>query len=100
MNVVIAYPGFGDIKIETEILRAAGLAIEHVGTTDSEEARQAARQCDALMVTIQPVDADLIQSLAALPANLQGWYGTGCHRHRGGHRAGHLGYVCAGLFDR
>ena len=63
MNVVIAYPGFGDIKIETEILRAAGLAIEHVGTTDSEEARQAARQCDALMVTIQPVDADLIQSL-------------------------------------
>lgn len=63
MNVVIAYPGFGDIKVETEILKAAGLAIKHVGTTDTEEARQAARQCDALMVTIQPVDADLIQSL-------------------------------------
>ena len=63
MKVVIAYPGFGDIKIETEILQAAGLEIEHVAATDTEEARRAARQCDALMVTIQPVEADLIRSL-------------------------------------
>ena len=62
-NVVIAYPGFGDIEIEREILSAAGLEIEHVGNLDTEEAREAARQCDALMVTIQPVRADLIQSL-------------------------------------
>ena len=62
-NVVIAYPGFGDIEIEREILSAAGLEIEHVGNLDTEEARQAARQCDALMVTIQPVRAELIQSL-------------------------------------
>ncbi|MYH62249.1 MAG: C-terminal binding protein [Caldilineaceae bacterium SB0675_bin_29] len=62
-RVVIAYPGFGDIEIEKEILRAAGLEIEHAGNLDTEEAKQAARKCDALMVTIQPVRADLIQSL-------------------------------------
>ena len=62
-NVVIAYPGFGDIEIEREILSAAGLEIEHVGNLDTEEAREAARQCDALMVTIQPVRGELIQSL-------------------------------------
>ncbi len=63
MNVVIAYPGFGDIEIEKEILSAAGLEIEHVGNLDTKEARQAARGCDALMVTIQSVRADLIRSL-------------------------------------
>lgn len=63
MNVVIAYPGFGDIEIEKEILSAAGLKVEHVGNLDTEDARQAAQQCDALMVTIQPVRADLIRSL-------------------------------------
>ncbi|MDE0141931.1 MAG: C-terminal binding protein [Caldilineaceae bacterium] len=63
MNVVIAYPGFGDIEIEQEILSAAGLEIEHVGNLDTEAAREAARHCDALMVTIQPVRADLIRSL-------------------------------------
>ena len=62
-KVVIAYPGFGDIEIEKEILSAAGLEIEHVGNLDTEQAREAARRCDALMVTIQPVQADLIQSL-------------------------------------
>ena len=62
-TVVIAYPGFGDIEIEREILSSAGLEIEHVGNLDAEEARQAARQCDALMVTIQPVGAELIRSL-------------------------------------
>ena len=62
-KVVIAYPGFGDIEIEKEILSAAGLEIEHVGNLDTEQAREAARRCDALMVTIQPVRADLIQSL-------------------------------------
>ncbi|MYC95681.1 MAG: C-terminal binding protein [Caldilineaceae bacterium SB0661_bin_32] len=62
-NVVIAYPGFGDIEIEKEILSAAGLEIEHVGNLDTEEAKKAARQCDALMVTIQSVRADLIRSL-------------------------------------
>ncbi len=62
-NVVIAYPGFGDIEIEREILSAAGLEIEHAGSLETEEAREAARRCDALMVTIQPVRADLIRSL-------------------------------------
>ena len=62
-TVVIAYPGFGDIDIECEILSAIDARIAHVGNLDSEEARQAARQADALMVTIQPVSADLIQSM-------------------------------------
>ena len=62
-TIVIAYPGFGDIEIEREILSAAGLEIEHVGNLDTEQAREAARRCDALMVTIQPVEKALIQSL-------------------------------------
>lgn len=63
MNIVIAYPGFGDIEIEKKILSEAGLEIEHVGNLDTEEARQAARKCDVLMVTIQPVQEDLIQGM-------------------------------------
>ena len=62
-KVVIGYPGFGDIEIEKEILSAAGFEVVHVGNTDSDGAWEAARQCDALMVTIQPVQADLINSL-------------------------------------
>ena len=62
-TIAIAYPGFGDIEIEREILSAAGLDIEHVGNLDTEHAREAARRCDALMVTIQPVEEALIQSL-------------------------------------
>ncbi len=62
-TVVIAYPGFGDIDIEREILSAIDARIAHVGNLDSEEAKQAARQADALMVTIQPVSAALIQSM-------------------------------------
>ncbi len=62
-SVVIAYPGFGDIEIEKEILSTINAQVEHVGNLDTEEAREAARQADVLMVTIQPVPADLIQSM-------------------------------------
>ena len=62
-TVVIAYPGFGDIEIEKEILSTINAQVEHVGNLDTEEAREAARQADVLMVTIQPVSADLIQSM-------------------------------------
>ena len=62
-TVVIAYPGFGDIEIEKKILSTIDVQVEHVGNLDTEEAREAARRADVLMVTIQPVPAGLIQSM-------------------------------------
>lgn len=62
-TVAIAYPGFGDIEIEREILSAINAKIEHVGNLDSKQAFEAARRCDALMVTIQSVTASLIQNM-------------------------------------
>ncbi len=59
-TVVIGYPGFGDIEIEKEILRTIDAEVVHVGATDTPAAREAVRRADALMVTIQPVTADLI----------------------------------------
>src|SRR5215203_3305544 len=58
--VVIGYPGFGDIEIEQEILHTIDAQVIHIGATDTPAAREAVRQADALMVTIQPVTADLI----------------------------------------
>ena len=62
-TVLIAYPGFGDIEIEKEILRTIDAEIIHVGATDTLAARDAVRGADAVMVTIQPVPADLIASM-------------------------------------
>jgi len=59
-TVVIGYPGFGDIDIEREILRRIDADIVHIGATDTPAAREAVRHADALMVTIQPVAAELI----------------------------------------
>ena len=98
-KVVIAYPGFGDIEIEKEILSAAGLEIEHIGNLDTEQAREAARRCDALMVTIQPVRGGTHSEPGTLPSDLPRWHGFGRHRNRGRHGAGHLGDICARLFD-
>ena len=62
-TVVIGYPGFGNIDIEEEVLRKIGANVVHTGSTETPEARAAIRQADALMVTIQPVKADLIASM-------------------------------------
>ena len=62
-TVVIGYPGFGDIEIEQEILRTIDAEVIHVGATDTPAAREAVRGADAVMVTIQPVPADLIASM-------------------------------------
>ena len=62
-TVVIGYPGFGDIEIEREILRSIDAHIVHTGATDTPAAMQAVCHADALMVTIQPVAADLIASM-------------------------------------
>lgn len=62
-TVVIAYPGFGDIEIEKEILSTIDANVVHVGATDTPAARTALRTADAVMVTIQPVAADLLASM-------------------------------------
>lgn len=62
-TVVIAYPGFGDITIETEMLQRIGAEVIHTHTTTTPEAKAAIRQADAVMVTIQPVNAELIASM-------------------------------------
>lgn len=62
-TVVIGYPGFGDIEIEKEILRTIDAEVIHVGATDTPAAKEAVRGADALMVTIQPVKADLIGAM-------------------------------------
>ncbi len=62
-TVVIAYPGFGDIEVEREILARIEVNVEHVGNLDSGEAWAAARRADVLMVTIQPVPAELIEGM-------------------------------------
>jgi D-3-phosphoglycerate dehydrogenase len=62
-NVVIAYAGLGDATVEREILSAVGADVVQLANLDTPEALAAARQADALMVTIQKVPADLIASL-------------------------------------
>lgn len=62
-RIVIAYDGFGDILVEQEILQSIDARIDHVRNLDTAQAREATRQADALMVTIQPVQADLIASM-------------------------------------
>lgn len=62
-TVVIAYPPFGDLQIEQEILQRLGGTVLHFPGTDSPEAQAAMRTADAVMVTIQPVRAELIGTL-------------------------------------
>jgi D-3-phosphoglycerate dehydrogenase len=61
--VVIAYDGVGDSQIEREVLRAIDANIIHTSNLDTPDARAAARQADALIVTVQPVPTDLIATL-------------------------------------
>ncbi len=62
-TVVIAYPPFGDLHIEREILQRIHAHVLEFPTTTSPEAQAALRTADALMVTIQPVPADLIATM-------------------------------------
>ncbi|RIK46958.1 MAG: hydroxyacid dehydrogenase [Chloroflexi bacterium] len=62
-TVVIAYPGFGDISVESHLLQAAGLEVVHTQTTTTPAAQAAMRQADAVMVTIQPVSAEMIAGM-------------------------------------
>ncbi|MCY4072050.1 MAG: C-terminal binding protein [Chloroflexi bacterium] len=62
-TVVIAHASFPDTRLETEALAAIDATIVYTGNLRAGEAREAAKSADALMVTIQEVDADLIRSL-------------------------------------
>ena len=62
-TVVIAYPGFGDIRIEEEILSTIDANVSHLGNTDTPASREVVAQADALMVTLQPVPAELIATM-------------------------------------
>jgi D-3-phosphoglycerate dehydrogenase len=62
-TVVIAYAPFGDYQIEQEILQRLGGEIRYFTETHSPEAQAAMQTADAVMVTVQPVRADLIGKL-------------------------------------
>jgi D-3-phosphoglycerate dehydrogenase / 2-oxoglutarate reductase len=62
-KVVITYPAFGDIEVEKKILRQIDAEVIHTGSLSTVEAQAAVRDADALMVTIQPVTADLIGAM-------------------------------------
>ena len=62
-TVVIAYPGFGDIRLEEEVLGAVDATVLHVGNLDTPDNLQAVAQADALMVTLERVPAELIATM-------------------------------------
>ena len=62
-KVVIAYAGLGDTAIEAEVLRAVDADVVATDGLATAEARATAREADALMVTVQPVPADLVAEL-------------------------------------
>lgn len=62
-RVVIAHTSFPDTFLETEALKEIDASIVHTGNLHTAEAREVAKSANALMVTIQEVDAELIRSL-------------------------------------
>lgn len=62
-TVVVAYPGFGDIEIEREVLRQIDAEVIHTGNVKTDEAKEALRSADAVMVTIEPIPAAIIDTM-------------------------------------
>lgn len=62
-TVVIAYNEFQDTQIEEQILDAVDATVIRISNLDSAEAQQITQTADAVMVTIQPVTAQLIQEM-------------------------------------
>jgi D-3-phosphoglycerate dehydrogenase / 2-oxoglutarate reductase len=62
-KVVIAYSGFGDLAVETAVLRQINAEIIHTGNLTSPEALEAVKEADALMVALERVTADIIASM-------------------------------------
>ena len=62
-KVVIAYPGFGDIEVETNILKQIDAEIIHTKDLTSPASLEAVKAADALMVTLQKVTREIIASM-------------------------------------
>lgn len=62
-TVVIAYPGFGNIRIEEDVLSTIDANVSHVANLDTLASREVVAQADALMVTLQPVSAELVATM-------------------------------------
>ena len=62
-TVVVAHESYVISELEVDAFRAIGATVTQTGNLETPAARQAACEADALMVTIQPVDAALINSL-------------------------------------
>lgn len=63
-SVVVAHESYVISALEFDAFSAINATVVQTGNLETAEALEAARQADALMVTIQPVDAALIASLA------------------------------------
>jgi len=62
-TVVVAHESYVISELERDAFRAIDATVVQTGNLETPTALEAARKADALMVTIQPVDAKLIQSL-------------------------------------
>lgn len=63
-KIVVAYADFGDnLAVERKVLQAIDADIMHAGNLTSPEALAAVQQADAVMVTLQRVTAEIVNSL-------------------------------------
>lgn len=62
-KVLIVYAGHKEVTIERDVLEAYGAEVFAAEHPDSELAQANLADCDALMVTIQPVDAALMDRM-------------------------------------
>ena len=63
MNILVAHESYRISNLEFDAFREIGAAVEQTTNLEAPKARQLAIKADALMVTIQPVDAALIGDL-------------------------------------
>lgn len=62
-KVVIAYTGFGDIELEKKVLAPLNAEIVHSENLRTPEALEAVKDADAVLVTLERVTAEIINSM-------------------------------------
>lgn len=62
-KIVIAHRAIPDTRIEEAAVRALGATLVHTGELESQKSLDVARTADAIMVTIEPVTAEIINML-------------------------------------